>query len=181
VVRAAQLLHLLHRRRRDDARERGASLVEFTLIVPILLMIVFAIFTGGIVYNNKLDIVHSAREGARYGATVPQSQCIPTSNCGGKTWAQMVQSVVADRSDGVISTSQVCVSLVSGSSGTVVGGSSSADFTTKTDGSACFNDGNADSGTRVQVSAQRTGDKINAVLFTIPVTLTSQATARFEQ
>jgi Flp pilus assembly protein TadG len=169
--------------RRDRARarargERGAALVEFALILPLLLMIVFATFTGGLAYNHKLDVIHAVREGARYGATIPSTQCTPTSNCNNKTWAELVQSVVVDRSDGALTTSQICVSLVSGSTGAVSGGSS---FTTKSDGSHCFSDTTGDTGSRVQVSASKSGDSIQAILFTIPVTLSSQATARFEQ
>ena len=40
---------------------------------------------------------------------------------------------------------------------------------------------NADPGKRVQVAITKTGDKIDGILFKIPVTLTSQATAKFEQ
>jgi Flp pilus assembly protein TadG len=149
--------------------------------VPVLLMIVFGAFSGASAYNNKQDIVYAAREGARYGATIPQSQCSPTSNCGGKTWAQLVQSVVVARGSGEITTSDVCVSLVSGSTGIVVGGTSQASFTTKSDGtSSCYNDGNADTGARVQVSISHAGS-INAVFLTISVTEASQATEHFEQ
>ena len=111
--------------------------MEFALVVPLLLMIVFGAFSGAVAFNNKQDIVYAAREGARYGATVPQSQCTPTANCGGKTWAQLVQAVVVQRSDGEINASEVCAALVSGSPGTVA----SAPFTTKADGTSCYNDG----------------------------------------
>jgi Flp pilus assembly protein TadG len=162
--------------------ESGAALVEFALILPFFLMLVFGVLSAGQAYNNKLTVVNVAREGARYGAALPQSQCTPTSSCSGKTWAQAVQAVVAQRSDGSLSTSQVCVALVAGSPAAVVGGSSTASFTTSTDGSSpCYNDGLTDGGTRVQVSATRSGDRITAVLFNIPVTESSSATARFEQ
>src|SRR5712691_11496184 len=99
---------------------RGAALVEFTLVLPLFLVLVLGMLTGGIVYNHKLDMVHAAREGARYGATIPQGQCTPVSNCGGKTWAQLVQAVAVARSDGDVAIGQVCVALVSGAVGTVV-------------------------------------------------------------
>ena len=169
-------------RRRPDAAirrargERGASLVEFALVVPLLLMIVFGAFSGAVAFNNKQDIVYAAREGARYGATVPQSQCTPTANCGGKTWAQLVQAVVVERSDGEIKASEVCAALVSGSPGTVA----SAPFTTKADGTSCYNDANGGAGARVQVSVSHAGS-LNAVFLVIPLTTSSQATAHFEQ
>jgi hypothetical protein len=141
-------------------------------------MLMMGMVTGGIVYNHKLDMVSAAREGARYGAAVPQDQCTPMSSCGGMTWAQLVQSVVVQRSDGDVSTGQVCVALVSGSAGTVVGGTSQ--FTTNGT-SSCYDDGNSDTGLRVQVRVVRTGDSINVAVFgSIPVTLTSNSTAKHE-
>ncbi len=158
-------------------------MVELVIVIPLFLMLVMGMVTGGTVYNHKLDLVHAAREGARYGAAIPQAQCNDTSKCGGKTWAGLVQSVVVQRSDGDVTTPQVCVALVSGSGGTVVGGSGGqTPFTTKDDHvSNCYDDGGGDTFTRVQVQIKRTGDSINAVFFTVPVTLTSTATARFEQ
>jgi Flp pilus assembly protein TadG len=163
--------------------ERGAALVEFAFVLPVLLMLVLGMVTGGIVYNHKLDMVSAAREGARYGAAVPQNQCTPTANCGNRTWGQLVQAVVVQRSDGDVTTGQVCVALVSGATGTVVGGASQSAFTTASDGTShCYDDGNADTATRVQVRVIRTGDSINIAVFgSIPVTLTSDSTAKFEQ
>jgi len=48
--------------------EKGASAVEFALILPILVMLVFGIFQFGIAYNNYITITHAAREGARRAA-----------------------------------------------------------------------------------------------------------------
>jgi len=50
--------------------EKGASAVEFALILPILIMLVFGIFQFGIAYNNYITITHAAREGARRAAVV---------------------------------------------------------------------------------------------------------------
>ncbi len=49
----------------DDGEQRGASLVEFVLIVPILVGILFAIVEFGWVFYQVLDTRHGAREGAR--------------------------------------------------------------------------------------------------------------------
>ena len=48
--------------------EKGASAVEFALILPILIMLVFGIFQFGIAYNNYIALTHAAREGARLAA-----------------------------------------------------------------------------------------------------------------
>jgi len=48
--------------------EKGASAVEFAIILIPLLMLVFGIFQFGIAYNNYITITHAAREGARLAA-----------------------------------------------------------------------------------------------------------------
>src|SRR5215470_9052737 len=140
-------------------------------------MLLLGIVSAGSVYNHKLDLVHAAREGARYGATLPKGQCTPSSKCGNKTWAQLVQSVVVERSEGGISKNEVCVSLVTGKPGAPT----DATYTTKADGSRCYNDGDDDNGYRVQVRIVRTDDEINGAFFRVPVTLSSSATAKLEQ
>lgn len=165
---------MLTRRNADKKDERGAALVEFALILPVLAAITFGMLSAGVVYNHKMDVTHASREGARYGATVPVAQCTPASNCGGLTWAGLVQSVVAERSFGDVTTSQVCVALVTGANSVYSGTGYS------TDGTTCYDDGGSDTGDRVHVKITKTGDKINAVLFKANVTLTSKATAKFE-
>jgi Flp pilus assembly protein TadG len=162
---------------RAGTDEHGAALVELLILLPLLFMIIFGGVSAAISYNRKLDVTHAAREGARYGAALPELQCTPTSNCNGHNWAQHVQAVVVERSDGTLTAAQVCISLVKGATGVPVG----ASFTTKGDGTSCFDDGNGDAGKRVQVSTRRTGDSINAVFVRVPVTLASDATARFEE
>jgi Flp pilus assembly protein TadG len=169
--------------------ERGAAVVEFALIVPVLLMLVMGLLTGGLVYNHKLDLVSAAREGARYGAALPQDSCTPITKCidsthpSGQTWAELVQSVVVSRSDGDVTTAQVCVAFVSGAAATVIGSPSQSSFSQHGAASAtarCFDDGGHDTTNRIQVQITRSGDEINAALFTIPVTLTSSAVAKSE-
>lgn len=50
--------------RKDD----GAVLVEFALVVPWLLLIVFGFLQFGIALNAKIDSTHLTAEGARYTA-----------------------------------------------------------------------------------------------------------------
>lgn len=48
--------------------EKGASAVEFALILPILIILIFGIFEFAIAFNNYITITHAAREGARRAA-----------------------------------------------------------------------------------------------------------------
>jgi hypothetical protein len=90
----------------------------------------------------------------------------------------VVQAVVVQRAAGDLTAAQICVALVSGNPGASLGSGYSVN-SPNADGT-CYSDGNGDSGKRVQVAITRTGDKIDAVLVKFPVTLTSQATAKFE-
>ena len=48
--------------------EKGASAVEFAIILPILVMLVFGIIQFGLAFNKYIAITHAAREGARLAA-----------------------------------------------------------------------------------------------------------------
>src|SRR5690349_20117490 len=178
-------MHLPARRTRTPAepvpkgpasKERGAALVEFTLVLPLLLLIVFGGVTTALAYERKSELVYAVRDGARYGATVPRDQCDTVANCGTRNWAQLVQYVTSKRSDGALAMSDICVALV------VVGTSSTAaSVYTRTNGvystgtnttfpdTGCFDDGNADTGMRVHVSALKNGQKINLIFSTLGV------------
>ena len=159
-------------------------MVEFALIMPIFLILIFGGITMAISYEHKSEVVQAVREGSRFGSTLPLAQCDTTSNCGNRNWAQLVQYVTSKRSDGALSTSQICVALVTGSSGAVytrTGGTYSTGTTTTFPTTGCFDDGNAYTDSRVHVSAVKDGDKINLVFKTLSVTLTSKSSARYEQ
>jgi Flp pilus assembly protein TadG len=73
---------LLHRTRialsRPGGRNgtRGQSLVEFALILPVFLLIVFAIVDFGLAFDASIGISNAAREGARSGTTKPTAAAI---------------------------------------------------------------------------------------------------------
>lgn len=147
--------------------------MEFALLLPVFMAMVLGMFSGGLAFNQRLDLVHTAREGARYGATVPEAATFPP----GQTWATTVRSVTVSRSSGEATTANTCVSLVSGSPPTVVTPSSS--FSTATGGARCFAD-TSDTTKRVQVSITKPF-KIQFLFGTYSSTMTVRATARFEQ
>lgn len=55
-------------RRKGVNGERGQSLAEFVLVLPIFLILVFAIIDFGMGFHAWLTVTNSAREGARLGA-----------------------------------------------------------------------------------------------------------------
>ncbi len=50
-----------------ENREKGTSAVEFALILPLLLLLLFAIIEFGFVLYDKAVITNASREGARKG------------------------------------------------------------------------------------------------------------------
>ena len=65
----------MSRTRRDD---RGAAMVEFAIVLPVLLLILLGIIEFGRAYNTQVSIQAAAREGARelalrHGSTAVES------------------------------------------------------------------------------------------------------------
>jgi Flp pilus assembly protein TadG len=163
--------------RRPRARARGDSgvaVVEFALTLPIFMCMVMMLITGGLALYHKTIMTNSAREAARYGATLPQTQC----PCSGMSWTETIQSVAVARGGGDVDTSEVCVALVSGAGTSVV--AVGTGYTTAGGTSPCFTDSSGDSGTRVQVKVQQV-DQVQWILGSSNVTLQAKSTIKFEQ
>ncbi len=151
--------------------DEGAALVEFALILPFLLVVMLGTITSGFALNDDIQLTHSAREGARYGATVPEDETFTTG-----TWATNVRRVVVARFGGGITAKDVCVSLVVGSPATPL----SASHTTDPGGAACYDDSAAGvSAARVQVTASK-DVTIDTGLYSVDVTLDAEAVAQHE-
>ncbi len=57
--------------------EKGQAMVEFAIVLPILLLLVFGIIQFGILFNHSLTVADAVRAGARQGAvsrTLPGGQ-----------------------------------------------------------------------------------------------------------
>ena len=145
--------------------ERGAALVEFALLLPVLVSLVLGAITGGAAYNRQLSLTNAVREGSRFAATLP----------GSASWASDVQTRTVDAAGGdLASTDQVCVQLVNGAS--VIYEALGSECTTMTAptvtaGPECV----------VKVWARRlNGDKLQVFFFTSTLSLKSQSVARLE-
>jgi Flp pilus assembly protein TadG len=158
-----------------QGRERGAVLVEFAIVMPLLLGLVLGMISFGTWYNNKLNLSTAAREGARYGATLPFAGYATTN-----AWLDAVAGAAVGAAGNQLSPSvpsrYICVAFID-SSGTTrrVDSGGSVSYST---GSSCTSD-SLGSESRVQVVVQRAGT-INVVLFSSSVTVSGRAVARFE-
>src|SRR3990170_1598575 len=68
------MLKLIRARRKSG--ERGQALVEFALLVPIFLLLLFAIIDFGMGFYSWISVTNGAREGARLGVVMGTEQQI---------------------------------------------------------------------------------------------------------
>jgi len=162
--------------RRDD---RGAALVEAALVLPMLMMLTFGIWTTARAWNVPNVLDHAAREAARYAATTPNSlgvldpiargeilaASIPWSDVSGCSsiikGGTIVESATAGGSitvadDGVTTPLRYCIPL---------GGSPGQDPT--------IDD-------RAQITLTVQDFRLDFILFSVEVDLTAQAVSRLE-
>jgi hypothetical protein len=55
---------------RRHGRQRGQSLVEFTMIIPILMTMSMSIAEFGVAFGTNMSMIEATREGARVGAVL---------------------------------------------------------------------------------------------------------------
>ena len=68
------MLKLIRARRKNG--EKGQALVEFALLVPIFLLLLFAIVDFGMGFYSWITVTNAAREGARLGVVMATAQQI---------------------------------------------------------------------------------------------------------
>ena len=66
---------MIERALRARRRERGTSVVEMAIVLPLLLTLVFAIGEFGIAFTQWQTLINAAREGARTGVLYRGSSC----------------------------------------------------------------------------------------------------------
>jgi Flp pilus assembly protein TadG len=103
-----------NRHRRD---ERGAVLVEFALVVPLLFSLLLGVTTGGQAYAAKISLVGAVREGARFGATLQLGAGITAVT----DYQESVANRVVAAAGGSLTRSDVCVKLALPNGGTDCG------------------------------------------------------------
>lgn len=67
--------HRLFGIRGRQRRTLGSAMVEFTIILPVLLLLVFLILEFGILFGRWLTISNAAREGARVAVVFRSGSC----------------------------------------------------------------------------------------------------------
>jgi hypothetical protein len=80
--------------------EAGANAVEFALVLPLLLMLVFGVIYFGFAFNTQLTLTQAAREGARLGATFPLNATNPDATTPNDAWFEAVVARIDDAAFG---------------------------------------------------------------------------------
>ena len=100
---------------RSPRSERGAAAVEFALVLPMLVMLLFGIVTSGIAYSESIGATNAVREGARLGATSDPCGAVASAGCtaaAGSAWADAVIARVRQTQfDDPTSATKICVQL----------------------------------------------------------------------
>ena len=102
---------------RGTAGERGATLVELALVLPVLLSLVLGIMTGGNAYSTKVQVLEAVREGARFGASLS----LGTGATAVADFETSVRDRVVSASNGAVAAADVCVKLVLATGGSDCG------------------------------------------------------------
>ncbi len=172
---------------RNIASERGAALLEFALVLPVLLALLVGIVTSGAALNRSNSLNNAARESARFGATLPADDLTWWLNKVADVAIGAATGDLADGTDG----RYVCAAFVY-PDGTVPADSSVGDdhtvrlevnpdgTRTITTGATCHSDGRPDNERRVQVLVER-DTSLEFFFFGRTVTLDGLSTARYER
>jgi Flp pilus assembly protein TadG len=164
-------------------RQNGAAAVEFALLFPLFMAIVFGVIDMGFAFNQKINLTQAAREASRYGATLSLKASHKT---GGTldgtvdTWLQKVRDVALQAGGADLASGRagryLCVAYVpatgSPTSLTVGSGGPSS-------GSPCFPETPPRSDDRVQVSVQ-SNTALDVLLFGGSITVGSESVTHFE-
>lgn len=163
-------------------RQAGAAAVEFALLFPLFVLIVFGIVDMGFAFNQKINLTQATREASRYGATLSVLASHKTgSTLDGTvtTWLESVQQVVLSAGGSDLDASRpnryVCVAYISTTDSVTqsltlgTGGPSSS--------SPCYSDGRSDD--RVQVVV-RSDTALDFLLFGGSITVGSESVTHFE-
>ncbi|MDX1469767.1 MAG: TadE family protein [Acidimicrobiia bacterium] len=159
----------------------GAAMIELAMVLPLILMLVVGMVSAAIAYNHELALSHSAREGGRFGATLPIDNYASTD-----AWLDVVAQAVGDDATGTLGPGApgryICVAFVHPA------GNLASDTTRRrveTTGAPvysdaeCFSDGRPDSERRVQVQVRR-DTEFSVAFFSTTLTLESDGVSRFE-
>lgn len=163
---------------RTRARERGASLVEFALILPVFVVLIFGMITGGIAVSQQNSVKNAAREATRFAAVTQAGTTSAQIQAYLDTVIQQSEAAATGDLANTVSGKRICAAYTSNGS-TFVSRTKTGGGTPVTGAAACFADGLGTSKARTQVLAERKSE-IGAIFFTVPIDLSAKSVSRYE-
>lgn len=145
------------RRLQDD---HGVVLVEFAMVIPILMMLMLGMFSGGLAWNQNQSLGQGARVAARYASTLP----LPATDAEMDAWLDGIADQAVAASDGTMAADvggrAVCVAYVDPAGSApdhTFSRRINAAGTRSSATTVCFEDGQSATQRRVQVLLERNG------------------------
>jgi Flp pilus assembly protein TadG len=93
------------------SESRGQALVEFSLVIPVFLLIAFSVVQFGMLLGGQDGLTNGVREATRYAATVSVSTLADTGSCSSGPTAQIyakLQTVLQQKIPGYVPTLAAC-------------------------------------------------------------------------
>lgn len=107
--------------RASVSKERGATLVEFAVIFPLLLLLLFAVIDFGRLAITYISVSTASREAARFGTATDDTSGVPRYvDCDGMKDAAVARVLLGD-----IDPDDITIEWDSGPSGSILGDCSS--------------------------------------------------------
>ena len=161
---------------RKSPPDSGAAMIELAMVFGLLMTILLGTVTAAIAFSQQNSIENAAREGSRFGATLPGD---PTTTA----WLHDVMDVTRAAGVGDLDTTVpgqfICVAYVA-DNGSVTALRQSGGVTPTQSNTECYADGLGSSQSRVQVVTGRDSE-IQGVFFSVDLDLRGQAAARWER
>lgn len=165
------------RRLAPPRRESGAAAVEFALLFPLFIAILFGIINFGFAFNQKINITQAAREASRYGATLSLKASGPGNAGTVDTWLEKVRDVAISSGGSDLAAGRsgryICVAYISTTEtkSLTVGSGGPASS------APCYTDGRSDD--RVQV-VLRSDTVLDVLLVGGQINVGSESVTHFE-
>lgn len=173
------MANLRTQRRRGSGSDDGASLVEFALILPVFVVLVFGMITGGIALSQQNSVKNAVREASRFAAVSDTGTTAPEIHTYLDGVIQQVESAATGDLGDSVDGKRICAAYTSDGS-SFISRTKTGAGTPVTGSSSCYSDGLGSARARTQVVAERKAE-IGAIFFTVPIDLSSRSVSRYER
>lgn len=163
------------RRGRSSSRDGGASLVEFALLLPLFVVLIFGMITAGIALSQQNSVKNAVREASRFAAVRDNADVQVYL---ADVIAQVENAATGDLRD-TTAGKKICAAHTT--NGTTFTSRTKTGSTVATGTGRCIQPSeDTATGARTQIRAERKTE-IGAIFFTIPIDLEAQSVSRYER